>query len=369
MATPSAPPDPTVPADPPETPDQSAADAAAAQAAADAAALTSQIRDLATTISQQSILAFDPATVIKGQVTAIDTTDVPPTLSVQVNGDTTTTITGVVYLDSYAPVVGDTCLIVKQDANLFALGQLAAQFSASGWTLAPLGAGFTHGGNGNGSVRYRRVWDNGSWRMDWKGGAASDGSSTAIIASGGIPAGYVPASLVSLNAARDAQGAVFSVKIDFSTDGSVNLRSPTPVLSPVTVSGPSTDSTNTVDPVDNTTTSGGGTTNVVGVDENTSPDSTTSTDTGGFAGIDESTGAQTAGTAHTHYVYGGHTHSMSAHFHYVYGGHSHSTPDHSHGVVGSHAHTLSAHTHTVGVATPAPAWVSFNGISYYLDNT
>ncbi|MCX5535195.1 hypothetical protein OG785_32160 [Streptomyces sp. NBC_00006] len=106
-------PDESGPVEPPVVPEEAAAQDVAADAEAAAAAQRDAIRELATEIAKQAILAFDPATVRKSAVTAIATTATPPTLSVQISGDTTTTIDGVRYIDSYAPVGGDTVLIIK----------------------------------------------------------------------------------------------------------------------------------------------------------------------------------------------------------------------------------------------------------------
>lgn len=62
-------------------------------------------------------------------------------------------------------MVGDTVLVIKQGTDLVALGEIAGQFSDSTWTTATLGAGLLHSGNSNGSVRYRRDWDNGSFKL------------------------------------------------------------------------------------------------------------------------------------------------------------------------------------------------------------
>lgn len=63
-----------------------------------------------------------------------------PTPGLRISGDTTE-IPGIRYIASYAPVVGDTVLVIKQGTDLVALGEIAGQFSDSTWTTATLGAG------------------------------------------------------------------------------------------------------------------------------------------------------------------------------------------------------------------------------------
>jgi hypothetical protein len=213
--------DPAVPVPPvPEsTPEEAAAQQAAAEAAAAEAALTEQIRALAAKIAEQAVLDFDPATIRKGAVTAIATGATPPTLSVQISGDTTTTIDGIRYLDSYAPVAGDTVLIIKQGTDLVALGEIAAQFSESAWETVSLASGFTHNGNLNGNAQIRRIWDHGTWKVQMQG--AVDRSSGSLVAT--LDVKYRPAARRSLLCTRTAIGGSNVVKIDIETNGQMIL--------------------------------------------------------------------------------------------------------------------------------------------------
>jgi hypothetical protein len=138
-----------------------------------------ELRSLVTQILQSSSLGFDPNTTRKGIVVSIETGSTP-TLTVQLSGDTTASVAGVRYIDSYSPVAGDTVLIMKQGADLFAIGRIAISTAASvGWVQPTLAGGFSHVGNG---IMYRKVWDNGSWKMQWKG-QANRSSGTSVLSS------------------------------------------------------------------------------------------------------------------------------------------------------------------------------------------
>lgn len=138
----------------------------------------SELRELVTQIMKETKLDFDAGTYRKGKITAI-TTGTPPTLSANISGDTATTVTGIRWFDGYAPQVGDTIIIAKQRSEILALGKIADNTSA-GWTQATLQSGFTH----SNSVKYRRVWDNGDWKMQWQGVANRSSGNVIVSALG-----------------------------------------------------------------------------------------------------------------------------------------------------------------------------------------
>lgn len=335
-----------VPQEPPIVPEETAAqDAAAAQQAAEAAQMDA-IRELAREIAKQAVLDFDPATIRKGQVTAIADTSAPPTLSVQISGDTTTTIDGIRYIDSYAPVVGDTALIIKQGTDLVALGQIAAAFSATAWTTVALGAGFGHNGNGNGNVRYRKVWDNGSPKMQWRGAAGR--SSGTIAVSTPLASGYRPVDLVSVEVARSAVGGANGVKLDFKPDGTVEM-----------VGGqtaPNSGTTGSTTPGDSTHNHGQHE-HVISESTHQHPshDHSISTTVHSHGGVHPapndsphnhgaSTGGSTAGDS-------SHAHSGTTNV---------TTPNDS-------THNHGSHNHSFNPTVDDPPWVSFQNIEYFLD--
>lgn len=82
---------------------------------------------------------------VNGLVTAVNMAAAPPTISVQINGDTTTTIDGVTYNNAYYPVVGDTCILLRQGTDLVALGRIA---NTSGpWRTVGTAGNGTYGTN------------------------------------------------------------------------------------------------------------------------------------------------------------------------------------------------------------------------------
>lgn len=345
MATPSEPGDAT-PQEPPIVPEEAAAqDQVAEQQSAEAAQLDA-IRELATEIAKQAVLDFDPATLRKGQITAIADTSAPPTLSVQISGDTTTTIDGVRYVESYVPAVGDTALIIKQGTDLVALGKIAANYSATGWTTVTLGAGFTHNGNGGGAVRYRRVYDNGSPKMQWRGVAAR--SSGTVVISTPLASGFRPQNRVPIGTARSATGGANSVKLDFQTDGTVEMVGGT--------TSPGAGTTGGATPNDSTHNHGS--------HEHVIPESS---HTHGFHSHGISSSAHTHGGAHPSPNDSPHTHGgattnevnpASAHSH---GGTTNvETPNDS-------THNHGSHDHSFNPSVEDPPWISFEGIEYFID--
>ncbi|MFF8831393.1 hypothetical protein [Streptomyces sp. NPDC015131] len=196
--------------------------AAAVQQARQAATQHWAVRDLAIEIGKQARLGFDPMTKRKGIITAVSAATTPPTISVQISGDTTVTIDGVRFEDTYSPRVGTTVLLEKQGADLLAVGHVAdlAGAAAGGWTTASLTSGWAHNGNNMGDVQYRRVMDHGSWKMQWRGGV-DVGSGTAVLSTA-LATDFRPSSVRPILAARDATGAV-AVRLDFTTSGTVTV--------------------------------------------------------------------------------------------------------------------------------------------------
>lgn len=164
------------------------------------------IRDLATTLQRMADLGFDAPTFKKAVVTAVNYTANPPILDVQMSGDTTVTVSGVVFLDSYSPVAGDTVLIAKQGTDIFAFGQIVdgTQGGApQGWaTLA-------------GSVEYRLVVDNGDQKVQLKGSGTFAGTF------GTMPVGFRPSVTRVFNIARN--GDAVAMLCTVNTSGVVTL--------------------------------------------------------------------------------------------------------------------------------------------------
>src|SRR5687768_11097663 len=171
-------------------------------------------------------LGFDPMTVRKGVVAAVADTTTPPTVSINISGDTTTLVSQVRTLNNYTPAVGQTVLIGKQGTEIFLLGAISATsptsvstFTDNGWIQATLTNG-SHNGNSNGNVYYRRVLDHGSWKMQWRGGWTTGGSDIMIDTADALDPDYRPTGHRTVPAARDLVGAT-NVNIDFHTNGRV----------------------------------------------------------------------------------------------------------------------------------------------------
>lgn len=71
---------------------------------------------------------------------------------------------------------------------------------------------------------YRRVMDNGCWKVQWKG-AINYGGSTSVL-SAGLGGDFRPAAKVSMISSRTASSSNV-VGIDFDTDGTVSIVGPT----------------------------------------------------------------------------------------------------------------------------------------------
>ncbi|MFD4474713.1 hypothetical protein ACFWPU_01150 [Streptomyces sp. NPDC058471] len=293
---------------PPELPTPIATPTAEETAAINNAYSDEEIRSLAQQLLKSGELPFDPGTYIKGTITAIDLDGSPPTLSIKISGDTTTTVSDVRLLNNYTPQVGHTVVVGKQGPDIVVLGHIAelsaysVNSGAGGWVRAVLESG-SHGGNSNGDIYYRRILDHGSWKMQWRGGWAPNGDTLMIDA---LAAEFRPTSRRSVLAARDASGASNVVKIDFETNGTVFLVGP-----------------------------------------NTAP-------FGSSVSGDVWYAAPSGGTGEA----GFHQHSEHDGFGTFFAG------SHSHGVSTGHDHGFSGgyHTHSVNF----PTWVSLNDISYFL---
>lgn len=241
--------------------------------------------------------------IMMGTVSAVHLTGTPPTIDCYLNGDTTTLVTGIVFMDSYTPLVGDVVHFMEQGNTVFAMGQAAPGGSATnnGW-VAP--TGFTAGGPG-GSPLARLRMQSGSVQVEFQGTVAYAGTLLTV------PSGMAPTTAPRpLIAPSDGLGFV---RLLVNTNGTV------------TVTLPSANTGNTSPGTDSQ-----------------SPGASSGSSSDGFGGT---TGGASAGTAHTHSEGGttnGHSHSVS---------------------VNSHSHTVNSHSHSI---SSTPTWVGLDGLSYYL---
>lgn len=263
-----------------------------------------QIRSLATVLKKDDTVC---ARIVKAVITAANPAASPPSIDVQIGGDTSTTVKEVRYLDSYTPVVGDTCLIIQQGADVFALGTVddsTEGTSANGWQTPTLNSNYTTNGNSNGPLLFRMVNDNGDRKVQFKGSVALTGSPGSAICT--LPAAYFPSAKRSLLVSRTPSGGSNVEQVDVQVDGQIVRVGSTIGITGVTLSSTSTSSGEPV--------SGHG------------------TGTGGEALTDVN---DAAGDPHKHQF--------------------------------GHHHDTSAHTHTpTSVAVTAPTWIGFSGVEYFI---
>lgn len=277
-----------------------------------------QLRDLAAQIAAMTKLPFDPVTVRKAVVVGVADTATPPTVSLNISGDSTTTVSEVRTLNNYTPLVGQTVLLAKQGAEIFILGAIASvnpklntttTTEDNGWIKATLTNGSHDGASFNGEVYYRKVLDHGSWKMQWRGGWVTGGSTTMIGSGDALDPEYRPTTQRSVITTRNSDGSVYH-RIDFKADGTVTIIGGTPRIPETSSIGGSTGGTNTwTGEAENTTTPYSG----VGY----GPD------------------------GHQHTI--GHTHPMN----------------HSHSI------TTNAHSHGGYTEIGDPTWISLN-VEYFL---
>jgi len=291
-----------------------------ATAAADSAVHT-QARDLAT------LLAVDPqisAMIIKGVVTAINLAGTPPTLSAQLAGDTSSSVSLIRFIDSYTPVVGDTCLIIKQGSDIFCIGQMNdnGSGSANGWVQPTLGTNFTHSAD---PIMYRLINDHGDNKIQLRGSCTHTSTNTALWT---MPTGFRPATNRVVLIARDnTQSNVAQLLIN--TDGTMVLGGATTGVA--ASSGGPTGSRTNVDP---------GTANTSSV----TPGVTGNTDVNHthFSSDGPNPATNTSWTTYINNGFTNHNHSSAAHNH----------------VGGVHQHALDL------VANPTALW--FHDVEYFL---
>lgn len=283
-----------------------------------------QVRSLAGALVTDTTAC---AMLIKGVVTAVDLVASPPSITCQLEGDTTTSVPGIVFIDSYSPVVGDTVQIIKQGNSIVAIGQVndTGTGTANGWITPSLAANFTTNGNGYGPLQYRVVVDNGERKLQFRGAVSYTGSSDVQIFV--LVTDARPTTKRNALVSRPHWQGANAMQVEFLTTGEVMMVGGTGVgVTGIASSGSGT--TNSVDPNDNTT----------GVNN----------PYGGFSGGGD---PQTSGP--TIVVNSGDT----AHQHLF---------NHVHGITGSHSHTTPNHTHTVETVD-TPDWISFNGVEIFLD--
>ena len=296
--------------------------AVAQDQAAGAATQQNQVRSLASALTVSDPTQY--ALVTKGKVTNVVNPGTPPTISIQLAGDTSTTIDNVRFIDSYSPVVNDTVLIVKQGSELFALGQMndASSVSQNGWTAPTLSGIFTT--YSNDPVLYRMVNEHGTNKIQLRGRINIGGSISTTQTLFTLPTGMRPLFDHSpVLIAQDDAGGNAVGQITPMANGNINFSA---YLSRGTISA---------------TQHGNLTTSYYNVDHY---------HIGPWGSLGGSGGCQTCrcnpGGGEIIGVLGG------------------SVQDG--GTSTTHRHTTDSATHTHNIQTTSPTWVSFNGIEYFL---
>jgi len=101
------------------------------------------------------------------------------------------------------------------------------------WNQPALATGYSHDGNSNGNVQYRKITAAGTDLVEWRGGLNITYSSNALQNSGNfltaaLATDYRPPSRRTITVACSAaSSSSLSVKVDFQTDGTVQIVGPT----------------------------------------------------------------------------------------------------------------------------------------------
>lgn len=295
------------------------------------------VRALASEMNKPA-LPFDPCTLRKGEVVAVNATTVDITLS-----GSDVVIPDVAFADSYSPVAGDTVNVLVQSNAILVMGQpmtTGGSTGAGGWTAPAMGAGFTGSASGRGALEYRRILDNGAPKIQWRGACVRSSGTGTVVASG-VPAAGATRTVL---APRDPTGGSNSIVLNFNTDGTVSISGDTTSAAASTAVNQ----------------------NATAVNQNTTADNNNSTitiqsgGTGIFTQLNDvaiPAGSPSTNYNHRHEIATGHTHGNDSH--------DHSQNPHTH-TQDPHTHTQNAHTHAVNMTAGAGTWVSFDGIEYFI---
>ncbi|WIF20515.1 minor tail protein [Rhodococcus phage Jflix2] len=199
-----------------QTPAQLTAAAIAAQAQQ-----RNQVASLADALTPPSMTA---ALVSKATIVSVEW-GYPPTVTIQLGGDTSSNIPAVRFLDSFVPTAGDTVIVVKQGSELFVLGQMMDNLSAgsNGWRDVTL----TTAWNQNTTLQpalARLIYDNGVRKVQLQGRVWRNtgvGTSTTLFT---LPTGFAPATQRAFVVTREnLTGGANDVQLQINTSGTVTI--------------------------------------------------------------------------------------------------------------------------------------------------
>ncbi|AEV52077.1 hypothetical protein [Rhodococcus phage REQ1] len=209
---------------PTPAPDTPQGDMTPAQQTAAAIAAQAQQRQQISSLAD----ALTPPTQISALVSKATIVSVewgyPPTVTIQLGGDTTASIAAVRFLDSYVPTAGDTVIVVKQGSELFVLGQMMDNLAAgaNGWQAPTL----TTTWNANPTfmpILYRMVYDNGARKIQFQGRVWRNGSNTGTTLFT-LPADYRPGVQRAFAVTREnLTGGANALQLQANTDGTVTI--------------------------------------------------------------------------------------------------------------------------------------------------
>lgn len=298
-----------------------------AQQTAQQIAAQAQQRAQVASLADALIPQTQPGAILsKGKVMSWES-GLPPTVTIQLGGDTSTVIAAVRYLDSYTPTPGDTVLIAKQGSEILVIGKAhefyLGQPAKNGWQSPSLTTTWNRTVAGAAPPLFRKVFDHGEQRIQMQGRVWRNGSNTSATLFT-LPVGYRPTVQRLMLAARENLGGLNEVQVVVEPSGAVNIDGhllPGPSNAGVTTSYYNVDHVHTF------------TDDGQGFDGTTDPNSNDS-------------------TSASKYTFGGGVFNDG-----VVGG---SGTDG--GNSPNHRHTTNPHNHVAGF----PGWISLDGVEFFL---
>ena len=197
-----------------------------AQQTAQQIAAQAQQRQQISSLADALIPQTQPGAILsKGKVMSWES-GLPPTVTIQLGGDTSTVIAAVRYLDSYTPTPGDTVLIAKQGSEILVIGKAhefyLGQPAKNGWQSPSLTTTWNRTVAGAPPPLFRKVFDHGEQRIQMQGRVWRNGTNTGAILFT-LPDGYRPTVQRMVLAARENVGGLNEVQVYVEPNGTVNL--------------------------------------------------------------------------------------------------------------------------------------------------
>lgn len=216
---------------PTPSPDTPQGEMTPAQKTAAAIAAAAQQRQQISSLAEALIPQTQPGAILsKGKVMSWES-GLPPTVTIQLGGDTSTSISAVRYLDSYTPTPGDTVIIAKQGSEILVLGK-AHEFylnqpAKDGWQAISPTSTWNGSNNNLTPPLWRRVFDHGAQKIQFQGRLWRVGSNTGTTMFT-LPVGYRPGIQRALLAAREnLSNGSNVIQLLVGTDGSVAISGQT----------------------------------------------------------------------------------------------------------------------------------------------